>query len=169
VRELRRDREDHPRHRRSLSARILASGVAASAASAAVALACSHRENGHAARPMNAVTHIVDGGPPPGHDGENGRNTALGLTIHTGASIFWAVFFETLLGRPARKGVGNAVAASAAIAATAYVVDYYVVGQRFRPGFERYLSGRSLFAVYAALAAGYAAAALLTRQSKLTK
>ena len=144
------------------------SGVVASAASAAAALVCSGRENGHAARPINAITHIVYGGPPPAHDGPNGRNTALGLTIHTGASIFWAVFFETLLGRQARKSAGKAAAASAAIAATAYVVDYYVVGQRFRPGFERYLSGRSLFAVYAALAAGFAATALLTRE-KLTK
>ena len=113
---------------------------------------------------MNAVTHIVDGGPPPAHNGEKGRNTALGLAIHTGASIWWALFFEGLFGSTARRSTGSALASAAAISGAAYVVDYYVVGQRFRPGFERYLSGRSLFAVYAALAAGYAAAALLTRQ-----
>ena len=136
----------------------------ASAASAAAALVCGRHENGHAARPINAITHIYDGGPPPAHDGPHGRNTALGLTIHTAASIFWAVFFETLFGRHARKGLGKALAAGAGIAGTAYVVDYYVVHRRFRPGFEAYLSDRSMFAVYAALAAGYAAAAVLTRK-----
>lgn len=140
--------------------RILASGVAAAAASAAAALACSQRENGHAARPINAITHIYDGGPPPAHDGANGRNTALGLTIHTGACIFWAMLYEPLFGR---RGRAAAIGGAAAVAATAYFVDYYVVHPRFRPGIEQYLSARSLFAVYAALGAGYAAAAMLRR------
>jgi hypothetical protein len=122
-------------------------------ASAAAALACSHRENGHAARPMNAVTHIIDGGAPPADDGEGRRNTLLGFAIHTAASIWWAAFYEPLK----RKPLGGA----AGIAALAYVVDYYVVSRRFQPGFEAYLSKRSLFAVYAALAAGFAASALM--------
>ena len=162
MRELRRDRQDHPGHRRRLIGRILASGVVASAASAAAAFACSRRENGHAARPINAITHIYDGGPPVPHDGPNGRNTALGMAIHTGACIFWAVFFETLFGRKARQSVSQALTASAAISATAYAVDYHVVHRRFRPGIEAHLSKRSLVAVYAALAAGFAAAALLS-------
>ena len=45
---------------------------------------------------------------------------------------------------------------AATVAAIAYVVDYYVVHRRFRPGFEAYLSPRAMFAVYAALAAGFA-------------
>lgn len=142
-------------------ARVLASGAAASLASAAAALACSHVENGHAARPLNAITHIIDGGEPPSHDGENGRNTALGFAVHTAASIWWAAFFEGLLAGRAPCSRGAALAAGAAVAAAAYVVDYGVVGKRFQPGFERYLSGRSLFAVYAALALGFAAAATL--------
>ena len=142
--------------------RILASGVAVSAVSALTAFACSQRENGHGARPLNAIAHIYDGGEPPSHDGENRRNTALGLAIHTGACVFWAGFFESLLGRRARQGIGNAAGAGAATAATAYVIDYYVVHPRFRPGFEAYLSKRSMFAVYAAIAAGFAVAALVT-------
>ena len=163
MRDLRRDGQDHPRHRRRLiRRRVIASGTAASVASAAAALIASRLENGHAARPMNAVTHIYDGGEPPAHDGRNGRNTALGFAIHTGASIWWAVFYEGLLGRYARGGRGCAAVSGAAIAVAAYAVDYFVVGPRFRPGFERYLSGRSMFAVYAALAAGFAVAALAT-------
>ncbi|HWI35851.1 MAG TPA: hypothetical protein VNU64_05300 [Burkholderiales bacterium] len=146
--------------------RILASGAAVSAVSALTAFACSQRENGHGARPLNAIAHIYDGGDPPAHDGENRRNTALGLAIHTGACVFWAVLFESFLGRRARQNIGNAAAAGAATAATAYVVDYYVVHPRFRPGFERYLSSRSMFGVYAAIAAGFAVAALLTPERR---
>ena len=146
--------------------RILASGAAVSAVSALTAFACSRRENGHGARPLNAIAHIYDGGHPPAHDGKNGRNTALGFAIHTGACVFWSVLFEAMLGRHARRGVANAGAAGAATAATAYVVDYYVVHPRFRPGFEAYLSKRSMFAVYAAIAAGFAVAALLTPERR---
>jgi hypothetical protein len=166
VRELRRNREDHPRHRRSLIVRVLLSGAAASVASASAAFACSRRENGHGTRPLNAITHIVDGGEPPAHDGPSGRNTALGMTIHTGACLFWSLFFEALFGRQARRGPGKAITAGAAIATTAYVVDYYVVHPRFRPGIEAYLSSRAMFAVYAALGAGFAAAALVTRERR---
>jgi len=53
------------------------------------------------------------------------------------------------------KNAGSLLTASA-ITAIAYVVDYYVVSRRFRPGFEAYLSPRGMFAVFAALAAGFA-------------
>ena len=115
---------------------------------------------------MNAVTHILDGGAPPAHDGNGGRNTALGFAIHTAASIWWAAFYEALLAQRARRGVPHALAAGAATAAAAYVVDYFVVSPRFRPGFEAYLSGRSLFALYAALGGGFAASSVMqARQS----
>jgi len=144
--------------------RIALSGAAASVASAAAALACSHLETGHAARPMNAVTHILDGGEPPRDNGHMGRNTAIGFTIHTAASMWWALFYEGLLGRHARRTPAHAVLDGAALAAVAYAVDYFVVSERFRPGFERYLSGRSLFCVYAALAAGFAVATIRWRR-----
>jgi len=114
----------------------------------------SRIENRHAARPINAIAHIYDGGEPPAGDGDGKRNTFLGAGIHTAASIWWASFYEIALASQPRP---RRVRTAAAIAVIAYVVDYYVVHKRFRPGFERYLSPRSMFAVYAALAAGYAA------------
>ena len=114
---------------------------------------------------MNAVTHIFDGGPPLPHDGERNRNTVLGFGIHTAASLWWALFYQGLLGRHAERSAPRALGAGAAIAAIAYIVDYYVVGPRFRPGFEAYLSRRSLFAVYAALAGGFAASSLMRGRS----
>jgi hypothetical protein len=129
----------------------------ASAASALAAALCSRVENRHAARPMNAVAHIYDGGPPPARD-RGGRNTLFGLTLHTGASVWWALFFEAL-----PRGLRDERGALA-VAGLAYVVDYHVVHRRFRPGFEKHLSGPSLFAIYAALAGGFAIAGRLNRR-----
>ncbi len=132
---------------------VLKCGLAGAAASAAVAALFSHAENGHAARPLNAIAHIYDGGEPPAHDGDGRRNTLVGATLHLAASIWWATFYEgALSSQPRPRRWRTALG----IAALAYVVDYYVVGKRFQPGFERYLSPRGLFGVYAALAAGYA-------------
>jgi hypothetical protein len=113
--------------------------------------------------PLNAVSHIAWGGDPPAHGGKGRSNTWVGLLLHAGASVFWAAIFESVLGRHARKTGGRLAAASAATAAAAYITDYYVVSKRFRPGYEAYLSRKSMFAVYAALAAGIALGAAVTR------
>lgn len=139
--------------------RIVASGIAAGALSAVVAAACSRIENRHAARAINAVAHIYDGGAPPRADGPARRNTWIGLGLHTGASVWWAAFFEGIFGRRARSSMAGALAGGATVAAAAYVVDYHVVSKRFQPGFERYLSGPSMFAVYASLALAFALSA----------
>jgi hypothetical protein len=102
---------------------------------------------------MNAIVHIVDGGEPPAHDGERRRNTILGFGIHTAASVWWAVFYELALAEQRRP---RRFLTAAATSAVAYVVDYFVVSKRFRPGFEAHLSARGMLAVYAALAAGFA-------------
>ena len=148
------DRAHCARNRRRLKsgaffARVVSSGIAASLASAAAGVLCSRFENRHGTRALNAVAHIYDGGRPPAH-GRGGRNTALGFAIHTAASAWWALFFESLPPRHRNE------AGAAAVAALAYIVDYHVVHRRFRPGFEAHLSQPSLIMTYAALAAGYA-------------
>lgn len=102
---------------------------------------------------MNAIAHIFDGGLPPAHDGAGGRNTILGIGIHTAASVWWAALYELALAAQPRL---RRLPAAAVLSAIAYAVDYYVVNKRFRPGFEAYLSPRAMFAVYAALAVGFA-------------
>lgn len=135
---------------------MLLSGSLASIASALAGGVCSRIENRHAARPINAVAHIYDGGAPPKRD-RGGRNTSVGFAIHTAASVWWALFFESLPGR--YRGWTGA----AAVSALAYAVDYHVVHRRFRPGFEAHLSAPALFGVYAALAAGFSLGAGLER------
>jgi len=157
---------DHPRHRgrvAALFARAVVTGIVGSVASAVAALVCSRAENGRATPPINAVSHIYDGTEPPtAEKGDGYRNMLLGSVIHTGGALFWAVFYEAALRR--RDGRLALSATAAATAALAYHVDYNVVHPRFRPGFEAHLSRRSLFAVYAALAAGFTAAAVLRKQ-----
>lgn len=147
----------------ALAGRVIWSGVAAGLASALAAALFSRVENRHAARPINAIAHIADGGAPPASDGRSYRNTALGFATHMAASIWWAAFFEALFGHRARRSAREALAGGTSIAAAAYVVDYHVVSKRFRPGFERYLSGAGMLAVYASLAAGFALSARLSR------
>jgi hypothetical protein len=137
--------------------RVLVSGTLASVASALAGMLCSRFDNRHGARPMNAVAHIYDGGFPPSQD-SGGRNTAVGIAIHTAASLWWGLFFESLPEKYRSKSGATVVAG------LAYLVDYHVVHRRFRPGFEAHLSRGSLFAVYAALAAGFTAGAALNRR-----
>ena len=111
--------------------------------------------------PIHAVSHIAWGDPPASHRGRQPHNALIGTALHQGACVFWAVFYEALFGRRAERSLRDGVAGGAAIAAAAYVTDYYIVSERFKPGFEAHLSGRSLFGIYAALALGLAAAARL--------
>ncbi len=136
--------------------RIVATGLAGALASTAAALLCSRIENRHAARAINAISHIYDGGRPPADEGSGGRNTAIGLALHTGASVWWAAFHEALSGPLERRSPQRMLGAGAATAALAYVVDYHVVPRRFRPGFEAHLSPASMLSIYAALALGFA-------------
>jgi len=43
------------------------------------------------------------------------------------------------------------------VTAGAYLIDYHLIPSRFTPGFEKRLSGKSLAAVFVALAMGLAA------------
>lgn len=141
----------------------LVSGTVAALLSAGVAAWCAHRQRAHAAGPINAVSHIAWGGSPESQARRDGLNTVVGWLLHHGASIFWATGFEFFFGRSARSSLRGALAGGAATAATAYVVDYHVVPDRFVPGFEARLSNRSLFYVYVALGTGLALAARMRR------
>jgi hypothetical protein len=139
----------------------LISGAAGGLLAHVASSICSSRAYGRSELPMHAVSHIAWGDAPEAHTGRSVHNAILGSTLHHGASIFWAVFFEALFGKRAERSTTAALAGGAAIATAAYVTDYHLVGDRFKPGFEAYLSDRALFVVYAALAAGLAAGARL--------
>ena len=137
-------------------------GGIASATSALAALAGGRHTVGKALPPLNAVSHIAWGGPPPRDEGRGAINTLMGALLHTGACVFWASIYDVLFARGARRDPARMAAGAAKTAAIAYFTDYYVVSKRFQPGYEAYLSPASMFAVYAALAAGIALGAVLT-------
>jgi hypothetical protein len=137
----------------------IVTGLAGAATSAAAAMVAAGSRGVRPDRPINAVSHIAWGGRRPGHAGARGVNTATGMGLHVGASLLWGSVFEALFGRAARTSTAAAVAGAAAVSTAAFVTDYYIVDERFQPGYEKFLSRRGLFAVYAALAAGYVLAA----------
>jgi hypothetical protein len=110
---------------------------------------------------MHAVSHIYYDDAPESHEGFRPKDAAIGMALHHGASLFWATFFEALFGKDAEKSTPAALAGGATIAAAAYITDYYIVPDRYKPGFDAYLSDRSMFLVYAGLAVGLAAGARL--------
>jgi hypothetical protein len=142
----------------------LVSGSAASVASAAALTACGALENGSASAPTNAVSHWVWGRTALHRDRPSGRFTLTGYAIHHAASIFWAVLYERYRGQDAQTPAA-VIADAAALTTLACAVDLNVRPLRARPGFKARLSGGSLFAVYAAFAAGLAAATLAGSRS----
>ena len=141
----------------------LISGLAGGALSQIVSAVYGRTERGRSDLPMHAVSHIAWNDDPESHKGRHTHNFVIGTALHHGASIFWATFFEALFGRAAERSTGSALVGGATIAAAAYVTDYHVVSDRFKPGFEAHLSNRALFSIYAGLAIGLAAGARLRR------
>ena len=137
------------------------SGTVGGLLSHIAAAAGSRAEKGRADLAMHAVSHIAWNDDPESHQGRHPYNAVIGGALHHGASLFWAVFFEALFGREAERSSASALVGGATIAAAAYVTDYHVVSDRFKPGFEAHLSNRAIFFVYAALALGLAAGARL--------
>jgi hypothetical protein len=142
----------------------LITGALAAIASALMLLASGRREVRDAAAPMNAPSQWIRGLRAPYRSGFSWRYTGLGYLVHHFAATFWAFLFEAL--RPGRRdGSARAdVAAAIATAAIANVVDFRLTPERLTPGYQKRLSRRALFVVYAAFAAGLAAGALRHRR-----
>jgi hypothetical protein len=145
--------------------RVLVEGVVAGSVASllsAVALAVAgRRENGHAAAPLNAISHWVWDRPALLQDRPSLRHTVPGVVVHHGASIFWATLHALVWGcSPVAKRVAPALAGAAAASAIACGVDYRLTPQRLTPGFEHRLSTGSMLAVYACFAIGLAAGSI---------
>lgn len=139
----------------------LASGLCGGILSQCVSAIFSYAESGRPDLPIHAVSHIAWGDGPESHHGSHTHNFVIGTALHQSASVFWATFFEALFGTRAEHSGASALIGGATIAAAAYVTDYHVVSERFKPGFEAHVSKRGLFSIYAALALGLAAGARL--------
>ncbi|HEY0879018.1 MAG TPA: hypothetical protein VGE10_11270 [Zeimonas sp.] len=135
----------------------MVSGALAAATTVGMLALRGRREDGSAAAPLNAVSHVYWGDRALRQDGTSVRYTGAGLATHVVSALLWGVLYEKLLGerspRPLARLVCDTAAASAAIAA----VDFGFVPDRLTPGFQHRLSTASLLGVYVALGLGLAA------------
>ncbi|MGZ8242108.1 hypothetical protein [Methylomagnum sp.] len=138
-------------HYESLDALI--SGTVAGLATALAETLCGQAERSKAAAPLNAVSHIAWGERAARREDLSLKYTGTGFLLNHAACVLWAGVYEHWFGQAAESGqVGKALAGGAAVAGLAYLTDYHVVPERLTPGFEKRLSGRSMAAVFGALA-----------------
>lgn len=166
----------------SLAGRAVISGTIGGLAAAAAASLAGKREDGSYAGPLNATSHIIWGDEAARQDEPSLKYTLTGFLLNHASAIFWALFYEKLLGKgekrqswhhpknwnqgargdrttaaPTEDAILKPILDSAAVTAGAYLIDYHLIPRRFTPGFEKRLSGKSMAAVFVALAAGLAA------------
>jgi hypothetical protein len=134
-----------------------AAGSAATALTTATILCLGHERDTSMWAPLNAVSHITFGDEAAWHTELSAKYTGTGTALNTAAIFSWAAAHAGVMRLLPRQDLPAAIGAAVAVSAGAYLVDYYVVPRRLTPGFEKRLSGRSLFWIYSALAAGLAA------------
>jgi hypothetical protein len=143
------------------------SGSAASVCSAIALAIGGAREEGTAAGPLNGPSQWVWGSREARTTETTLRHTLLGYSIHHLSSLFWATLHERIF--PPHESPQHAMrsAAQATVtAAFAYIVDYHVAPRRLRPGFRKHIGPASIFASYAAFAAGLALVRIGLRAAK---
>lgn len=133
----------------------LRTGAAAAFSSLAALALLGRREQGSAAAPVNAVSHIVWGRRAFRRDGVDARHTLSGLALHVASGLFWGVLYEKLLGDRGSESLGSTVGKAALASGTIATIDLGLVPQRLSPGFERRLSSAGTALAFAALAVGF--------------
>jgi hypothetical protein len=142
-------------------------GTAGSLLSTLALLALGRRQAGSAVAPLNAVSHWLWDEEALHADRPSWRHTLVGYLTQHAASVLWATLYARAVGHRAEaKRLPNAIAGGIALSAVAYVVDYTVTPRRLTPGYEHRLDGRGMYAVYAALAAGFALGAAALRRGR---
>ena len=144
----------------------VAAGTGAAALTTATILCLGHERDSSMWAPLNAVSHITYGDEAAAHSEFSSKYTYTGAALNTAAVFSWAAMHSGMMRVMPRQDLPSAIAAGAAVAGVAYVVDYYVVPRRLTPGFEKRLSGRSLFWIFSSLAAGLAAGWAMNRTGR---
>lgn len=146
----------------SVLRRSVISGSIAGLGVMTTAALAGRKETGSWADPFNGTSHILWGDKAARMHGMQPQYTLPGLVLTHASAVFWAVMYEQFFGRKqGERSIASPVwqplLGGVAIASLAYVVDYHLVPRRFTPGYEKHVSGRSLAAIFGALALGLAA------------
>ncbi len=128
----------------------LLTGVAGAATiTAALAAMGKARGDTTAWTPFNAIAHMVFGDRAAETTNFTPRETLSGLGLNIGSLGMWGGLYEKVAGRvefPASLATG------AAASALIWLLDYKILPERLRPGFEKRLGDRSVAATYVLLA-----------------
>ncbi|MCW5659626.1 MAG: hypothetical protein KIT60_18150 [Burkholderiaceae bacterium] len=141
---------------------VLVGGLLAALLSNAALLWRGRAETGHAAAPVNAISHWFWPREALRRDRPSLQYTATGVALHYGSSLLWSTVYAALRARRRQTTPLNAAADAAAVTAVAAAVDLALVPERVTPGFEHRLSRPSLVLVYASFAVGLAFGGLLS-------
>ena len=142
------------------------SGTIASLTSTVALAAMARQEGKGALRPTNATSHWLNGEGAASVTRADLDHTAVGYATHHAATVFWALLFEAwAAGRP-RATPSRLLGQAVVVSGIAAAVDYGATPKRFTPGWEFVLSKRSMAVAYAAMAAGLALGAVLTREPR---
>ncbi len=142
--------------KRILAAGIKTGGALALTTSLAV-MTSSKRDTGDAWSAVNAICHIADGDDVSQPGGFRWRESILGLGINALAMTAWGLLYESALLLTKHK---STVVTGAAASTSAYVIDYHIVPDRFKPGIEKRMSVQGVLLAYAVLALTLAATPL---------
>lgn len=162
-RDMGEPRLDFTEVKRAAGNSLIPGAVAAIAVCSTVSL-LGRWDTGSAVAPINASSHVMWGAKAGQVERLTWAQTAPGLAVNVGASLWWAFVFNILFGKNlASKGWAGAVASGTATATLAYLVDYKLMPKRLTPGWEQRLSGRSLFLSLGAMGVGMGVGAMLMR------
>jgi hypothetical protein len=143
----------------------LVSGSMAAILSGIALAVCGELEKNAAAGPLNGPSQWVYGRLAAHRRRPSFAHTVVGYAIHHVVSLGWATLHEKhVAGLYGSRSVAAHFGAAAITAALACSVDYRLAQGRARPGFEKQLSRKSLFAVYAAFALGLALPPIVGRR-----
>lgn len=139
----------------------LTSALTAAAASTLVLLWRGRRDSGHAAAPLNAVSHWWSPRRALRENAPSWRYTGNGLLVHVASSFWWAAIYAMCRRLRRHPTAANAWTDAAAVGSGAALVDLKLVPERLTPGFEHRLRPAGLTWVYAVFAIGLAVGGVL--------
>ena len=137
-------------------------GLALAAATNAVIMLASDKENGSPWAALNCVAHIVDGDDKEQPTDYAPRESRLGIFVNGTAMSAWGVLYEGALLVTNTKS--SPLTAALAVGA-AWVIDYKIVPKQFTPGIEKRLSPRSVLLSYLAMAVMFSLSPLWNSKS----
>lgn len=151
------------KHRNGVMRATRQTAAVATLATVSAVAALGRKEAKSAFAPINAMSHVAFGDEAETQDRASAKFTLTGLLLGTAGIACWSFLQETLLRKTKLGKMPMApVAVGAAVSAVAYAIDYHVVPKRLTPGIEKRLSNKAVVIVYAALAAGLTAGALIS-------